>query len=86
MSDAGRDDRERAAGRAPTQRVGQATAVRFALNLPNMRAMWTFLAGDGYQADPDALRAEFPEIDWTRFADWAGKALGGGPAGVGPGW
>lgn len=60
--------------------------MRFALNLPNMRAMWTFLAGDGYQADPDALRAEFPEIDWTRFADWAGKALGGGSAGVGPGW
>ncbi|MGN9813435.1 NmrA/HSCARG family protein [Micromonospora sp. BQ11] len=43
---------------------------------PDMHAMWTFLAGDGYQADPDALRAEFPEIGWTRFADWARKAFG----------
>lgn len=42
---------------------------------PDMHAMWTFLAGDGYQADPVALRAEFPEIRWTRFADWAGRAL-----------
>ncbi|GAA3228055.1 NmrA/HSCARG family protein [Pseudonocardia petroleophila] len=42
---------------------------------PDMHAMWTFLAEEGYQADPVALRAEFPEIAWTRFADWAGNAL-----------
>ncbi|MEQ3553425.1 NmrA/HSCARG family protein [Pseudonocardia nematodicida] len=42
---------------------------------PDMHAMWTFLAGDGYQADPAALGAEFPEITWTRFADWARRAL-----------
>lgn len=42
---------------------------------PDMHAMWTFLAGDGYQADLVALRAEFPEIAWTRFADWVGRTL-----------
>ncbi|WP_328305811.1 NmrA family NAD(P)-binding protein [Actinomycetospora sp. NBC_00405] len=42
---------------------------------PDMHAMWTFLARDGYQADLVALRAEFPEIAWTRFADWVGRTL-----------
>lgn len=42
---------------------------------PDMHAMWSFLAGEGYQADPVALSGEFPEITWTRFADWARRAL-----------
>jgi uncharacterized protein YbjT (DUF2867 family) len=42
---------------------------------PDMHAMWTFLAGEGYQADLVALRAEFPEVPWTRFADWVGRTL-----------
>lgn len=42
----------------------------------DMRAMWSFLGGAGYQARPAELRAEFPEIAWTGFADWARRALG----------
>lgn len=42
---------------------------------PDMRAMWTFLAGAGYQADLDGLHTEFPEIAWTTFGDWARRAL-----------
>lgn len=42
---------------------------------PDMHAMWSFLAGRGYRADPAALSDEFPEIGWTRFADWARRAL-----------
>lgn len=44
---------------------------------PDMHAMWSFLAGGGYQASQVALTAEFPEIAWTRFADWARRALAG---------
>lgn len=42
---------------------------------PDMHAMWSFLAGGGYQADLVALGAEFPEIAWTGFTDWAHRAL-----------
>lgn len=42
---------------------------------PDMHAMWTFLAGGGYQSNLVALSAEFPEIAWTRFADWARAAM-----------
>jgi uncharacterized protein YbjT (DUF2867 family) len=42
---------------------------------PDMHAMWTFLAGRGYRADRVALSAEFPEVVWTGFTDWARRAL-----------
>jgi uncharacterized protein YbjT (DUF2867 family) len=41
----------------------------------DMRAMWRFLAGAGYQADLPALRAEFPDLAWTSFRDWARAAF-----------
>ncbi|EFG65767.1 NmrA family NAD(P)-binding protein [Streptomyces sp. SPB074] len=38
---------------------------------PDRAAMYTFLAEVGYQVDIPALRAAFPEIPWTSYADWA---------------
>ncbi|ASY36319.1 MULTISPECIES: NmrA/HSCARG family protein [Streptomyces] len=38
---------------------------------PDMGAMFTYLAEVGYQVDIPALRAAFPEIPWTSYADWA---------------
>jgi hypothetical protein len=39
-------------------------------------AMWTFLAGEGYQADIAGLRRGYPAVGWTSFADWAQRAFG----------
>ncbi|MFG3660919.1 NmrA/HSCARG family protein [Streptomyces sp. NPDC047706] len=44
---------------------------------PDMRAMWTFLNGPGYQADVHALHAAHPGIAWTSFAEWAESAFPG---------
>jgi uncharacterized protein YbjT (DUF2867 family) len=41
----------------------------------DMAAMWTFLAGEGYQADIAGLRRDYPAVGWTSFADWAGRAF-----------
>lgn len=43
---------------------------------PDMRAMWQFLTGPGYQVDIDALRAAHPGMLWTSFADWANHVFG----------
>ncbi|MEU0806975.1 NmrA/HSCARG family protein [Streptomyces sp. NPDC005970] len=37
----------------------------------DMGAMFTFLTETGYAVDIAALRAEFPDIAWTSFAEWA---------------
>ncbi|MES4901854.1 MULTISPECIES: NmrA/HSCARG family protein [unclassified Streptomyces] len=37
----------------------------------DMGAMFTFLAETGYAVDIPALRADFPDVAWTSFADWA---------------
>jgi len=42
-----------------------------AIGSPDMRAMWTFLNGPGYQVDIAALHHAHPEVAWTRFIDWA---------------
>jgi uncharacterized protein YbjT (DUF2867 family) len=38
---------------------------------PDVAAMYGFLATDGYGIDVGALRSRYPEVPWTRFADWA---------------
>lgn len=38
---------------------------------PDMGAMYTYLTEVGYQVDIPALHAEFPDVGWTSFADWA---------------
>jgi hypothetical protein len=38
---------------------------------PDLAAMYTFLAQTGYGIDIPALRARYPEVSWSRFADWA---------------
>jgi uncharacterized protein YbjT (DUF2867 family) len=40
---------------------------------PDLAAMYAFLADTGYGIDVAALRARYPEVAWTRFADWAGE-------------
>jgi uncharacterized protein YbjT (DUF2867 family) len=42
---------------------------------PNLAAMYTFLAGTGYGIDVVAVRARYPEVAWSRFADWTGELL-----------
>ncbi|MEU3186026.1 NmrA/HSCARG family protein [Streptomyces sp. NPDC006923] len=39
---------------------------------PDMGAMYTFLTESGYSVDLEALRADFPDIPWVSFPDWAG--------------
>ncbi|MFD3453883.1 NmrA family NAD(P)-binding protein [Streptomyces sp. NPDC058691] len=38
---------------------------------PDMAAMYTYLTESGYHVDLAALRADFPDIPWLSFADWA---------------
>jgi uncharacterized protein YbjT (DUF2867 family) len=40
---------------------------------PDLAAMYTFLAQTGYGIDVSAVRARYPEVAWSRFADWAGE-------------
>jgi hypothetical protein len=40
---------------------------------PDLAAMYTFLAGTGYGIDVAAVRARYPEVAWSRFADWSGE-------------
>jgi hypothetical protein len=40
---------------------------------PDLAAMYTFLAQTGYGIDVSALRARYPEVAWSRFADWAAE-------------
>ena len=42
---------------------------------PDLAAMYTFLAGTGYGIDVAAVRARYPEVAWSRFADWTGELL-----------
>lgn len=46
------------------------------ISSPDMRAMFTFLATDGYSVDVAALHAAYPQIGWESFSDWAQHALG----------
>lgn len=50
-----------------------------AIGSPDMRAMWEFLNGPGYQVDLRALHAAHPEISWTRFGTWATDTFGATP-------
>lgn len=50
-----------------------------AIGSPDMRAMWEFLNGPGYQVDLPALHAAHPEISWTRFDTWAAHTFGATP-------
>lgn len=37
----------------------------------DLGAMYGFLSGEGYGIDVAAVRAAYPEVAWTSFADWA---------------
>lgn len=37
----------------------------------DLAAMYEFLSAQGYGIDVEALRRRYPEVAWTRFADWA---------------
>ncbi|WP_022929191.1 NmrA family NAD(P)-binding protein [Patulibacter americanus] len=52
----------------------------------DLGAMYTFLTDPGYGIDVAAVRARYPEVEWTRFADWAAGVVGdGGAPGTGAG-
>jgi uncharacterized protein YbjT (DUF2867 family) len=37
----------------------------------DLAAMYEFLGGEGYGIDVEDVRRRYPEVRWTRFADWA---------------
>ena len=43
---------------------------------PDMRAMWGFLNGPGYQVDIAALYRGHPDLGWINFAEWADHTFG----------
>ena len=45
-----------------------------AVSNPDMHAKWAFFNREGYSVDIPALHRDHPEIGWTRYADWAGRA------------
>jgi uncharacterized protein YbjT (DUF2867 family) len=68
------------AGDAPTPReMASALGVRAVQTplselrerSPDLAAMYAFLAEVGYDIDIAALRARYPEVAWTSFAEWA---------------
>ncbi|MGA2009281.1 MAG: NmrA family NAD(P)-binding protein [Solirubrobacteraceae bacterium] len=52
-------------------RAVQTSISELAPRNPDLAAMYTFLAQTGYGIDIPALRARYPEVSWSRFADWA---------------
>lgn len=44
----------------------------------DLGAMYTFLTDPGYGIDVAAVRARYPEVAWTSFADWAAGIVGDG--------
>jgi uncharacterized protein YbjT (DUF2867 family) len=36
----------------------------------DLAAMYRFLNGTGYQVNIAAIKATFPDVDWTTFSDW----------------
>jgi hypothetical protein len=40
----------------------------------DLAAMYEFLSGPGYGIDVGAVRACYPEVVWTPFAEWARAA------------
>jgi uncharacterized protein YbjT (DUF2867 family) len=74
------DRRVEVAGDAPTpDAMAAALGVRYepvpldALRRrsEDLAAMYAFLADEGYAIDVPRLRAAYPEVAWTTFADWA---------------
>jgi uncharacterized protein YbjT (DUF2867 family) len=68
------------AGDDPTpQEMAEAIGVRYeqipvgqlATRSPDLAAMYSFLAKDGYAIDIQALRRRYPEVRWKSFAEWA---------------
>jgi uncharacterized protein YbjT (DUF2867 family) len=65
---------------SPTpQQMAQAIGIRYeqvpstqlAQRNPDLAAMYSFLAHDGYRVDVDALKQRYSEIRWQSFAEWA---------------
>jgi uncharacterized protein YbjT (DUF2867 family) len=68
------------AGDAPTPaemaRLLDAELVRVPIDevrerSPDLAAMYTFLSNEGYGIDVQALRDQYPEVQWLPFAEWA---------------
>ncbi|MFJ9623123.1 NmrA/HSCARG family protein [Streptomyces sp. NPDC101181] len=59
----------RASGRHIAYREIPLASVELAS--PDMAAMFAYLTEVGYAVDAAATRADFPEVPWTSFTDWA---------------
>jgi uncharacterized protein YbjT (DUF2867 family) len=73
-------ERVEVAGDSPTpEQMAQALGVRHhevsvaevAERNPDVAAMYSFLAQEGYAVDIDALERRYPEVAWRSFAEWA---------------
>jgi uncharacterized protein YbjT (DUF2867 family) len=73
-------ERVEVAGDSPTpEQMAKAMGVRHqevsvaevAQRSPDVAAMYSFLAREGYAVDIDALRRRYPEVAWRSFAGWA---------------
>ena len=70
------DGMAEAVSAATGQRVHAESFDPERISSPDMRAMFTFLATEGYSVDVAALHAAYPQIGWESFSDWAQHALG----------
>jgi len=52
-------------------RAVQTSVDALAERNPDLAAMYAFLAATGYGIDVAAIRARYPEVAWSSFADWA---------------
>jgi uncharacterized protein YbjT (DUF2867 family) len=70
------------AGDAPTPtemasalgaRAVETSTQTLAKRNPDLAAMYRFLAETGYGIDVPAMRAHYPEVSWSSFAQWASE-------------
>ena len=54
-------------------RAVQTSIQELAQRNRDLASMYTFLAETGYGIDVASLRAPYPEVSWSRFADWAAE-------------
>jgi uncharacterized protein YbjT (DUF2867 family) len=64
------DPTPEAMARAIGVRYEQLSLTKLAERNPDLAAMYSFLARQGYAVDIDALKQRYPEVAWRSFAEW----------------
>jgi uncharacterized protein YbjT (DUF2867 family) len=70
---AGDDPTPEAMAAAIGVRHEQLLPAQLAQRSPDLAAMYSFLARDGYAVDIHALQQRYPEVRWKSFAEWAAE-------------